>query len=71
MAEFKPGDLVVLKSGGPVMTVDSIDDLASLGIACVWFAGAKRETAYFRAESIEPAPKTLRSSWRRINFMGR
>jgi uncharacterized protein YodC (DUF2158 family) len=57
MAEFKPGDLVVLKSGGPVMTVDSVDHLAGgSGIKCVWFAGAKRETAYFRAESIEPAP---------------
>jgi uncharacterized protein YodC (DUF2158 family) len=57
MADFKPGDLVVLKSGGPVMTVDSIDQLADYGnIACVWFAGAKRETASFRKESIEPAP---------------
>jgi uncharacterized protein YodC (DUF2158 family) len=57
MAEFKPGDLVVLKSGGPVMTVDSIDQLmGGFGIACVWFAGAKRETAYFKKESIEPAP---------------
>jgi uncharacterized protein YodC (DUF2158 family) len=56
MAKFKPGDLVVLKSGGPVMTVDSVDHLAGLGVGCVWFAGAKRETAYFKEEAIEPAP---------------
>jgi uncharacterized protein YodC (DUF2158 family) len=59
MAKFKPGDLVVLKSGGPVMTVESIDPTLLTGrpgIVCVWFAGAKRETAYFEEESIELAP---------------
>lgn len=33
--EFHPGDLVVLKSGGPVMTVDRV--LEDSKIQCVWF----------------------------------
>ena len=44
MAIFKPGDLVVLKSGGPTMTIDSVntdifDDDKITGLLCVWFVG--------------------------------
>ena len=44
MTQFKSGDLVVLKSGGPVMTVDTVntdifDDSKITGLLCVWFAG--------------------------------
>lgn len=38
--EFKVGDLVRLKSGGPVMTVEQIGRIAqseSDGVWCVWF----------------------------------
>lgn len=35
--EFKPGDVVVLKSGGPRMTVSSLDGNR---VWCVWFDGA-------------------------------
>jgi len=56
MADFKPGDLVVLKSGGPVMTVDDVDKYGQTGVSCVWFAGAKREVATFQHHSIELAP---------------
>ena len=42
--QFKPGDVVKLKSGGPKMTVDSVgtflpgDDIQA---KCVWFEGKK------------------------------
>ncbi|MDR3466775.1 MAG: DUF2158 domain-containing protein [Xanthobacteraceae bacterium] len=44
MANFKPGDLVVLKSGGPTMTIDTVntdifDDDKITGLLCVWFVG--------------------------------
>lgn len=52
--KFKAGDLVVLKSGGPTMTVDS--SYSSGGYYTVWFAGAKRERAHFNADSLEAAP---------------
>ena len=52
MAHFKSGDLVVLKSGGPTMTVDTVntdisDDNKITGIVCVWFAGEKLERVRF------------------------
>jgi len=44
MAQFKSGDLVVLKSGGPTMTVDTVntdifDDDRITGLLCAWFVG--------------------------------
>lgn len=44
MPKFKSGDLVVLKSGGPAMTVDTVntdifDDDQITGLLCVWFVG--------------------------------
>ena len=45
MAEdFKLGDLVQLKSGGPVMTVDQISDE---GVFTVWFAYGQRDRRWF------------------------
>jgi uncharacterized protein YodC (DUF2158 family) len=38
--EFKPGDLVRVKSGGPVMTVKQVGKTAMLeeeAVWCVWF----------------------------------
>jgi uncharacterized protein YodC (DUF2158 family) len=51
--QFKRGDQVVLKSGGPTMT---IDEIVTDGVWTVWFAGPKRERAHFHAESLDPAP---------------
>lgn len=51
MILFQSGDLVVLKSGGPTMTVDAVntnifDDDKITGI-CVWFVGEKLEKVRF------------------------
>jgi uncharacterized protein YodC (DUF2158 family) len=36
--DFKPGDLVKLKSGGPVMTVEAVGDhYGTPTVWCVWF----------------------------------
>jgi uncharacterized protein YodC (DUF2158 family) len=61
MTVFKPGDIVVLKSGGPVMTVDTVntdifDDNKVTGILCAWFVGNKLERARFDRDAIVPAP---------------
>jgi uncharacterized protein YodC (DUF2158 family) len=58
MTGFKSGDLVVLKSGGPTMTVDSVntsifDDNKITGIVCVWFVGDKLERVRFEHGAIE------------------
>ncbi|MES2952205.1 MAG: DUF2158 domain-containing protein [Pseudomonadota bacterium] len=45
MAKFKKGDIVLLKSGGPKMTVSEIADYGPTGptegVLCVWFADIK------------------------------
>ena len=59
MTTIKSGDLVVLKSGGPTMTVDSVntsifDDNKVTGIVCVWFVGDRLERSRFEPDAIEP-----------------
>jgi uncharacterized protein YodC (DUF2158 family) len=54
---FSVGDLVVLKSGGPVMTVDKV--IESIGdreisVRCQWFAGKKMEAGVFPVASLNP-----------------
>src|SRR5260370_16633226 len=61
MTVFKSGDLVVLKSGGPTMTVDTVntdifDADKITGILCVWFVGEKLQRVRFDPGAIEPAP---------------
>ena len=60
MPHFKSGDLVVLKSGGPAMTVDTVntdisDDNKITGIVCVWFVGEKLERVRFDHRTLEHA----------------
>ena len=60
MTVIKSGDLVVLKSGGPVMTVDTVntdifDDSKVTGVLCVWFVGEKLERVRFDCRAIESA----------------
>jgi len=70
MTVFKPGNLVVLKSGGPVMTVDAVntdifDDNKVTGIVCVWFLGEKLQRVRFAHDAIEPARLQKTSSRKR------
>jgi len=57
MAEFKKGDTVRLKSGGPLMTVQDVDDYGPLGpkdgVKCVWFEGKHREDSVFDSAVLE------------------
>jgi len=58
MDDFNVGDAVRLKSGGPPMTIDGIDDysMAPTGrkqARCVWFDGAKRMSAVFELPNLE------------------
>jgi len=62
MTAIKSGDLVMLKSGGPTMTVDSVntsifDDSKVTGIVCVWFVGERLERVRFEPGAIEPVRK--------------
>ncbi len=50
------GDVVRLKSGGPAMTVEVV--VSDQMVACCWFDGARRLSAMFRIEMLEPT--TLR-----------
>ena len=60
MPRFKSGDLVVLKSGGTAMTVETVntdifDDNKITGIVCVWFVGEKLERVRFEQGALEHA----------------
>ena len=57
--ELKVGDIVQLKSGGPIMTVTDVgSDYGSVGISvwCVWFVGAKQEKGSFPAAAVKAVP---------------
>ena len=55
MGDFKEGDLVKLKSGGPVMTVS---DLESAGtVYCQYFDGYKLVGCRFSPTTLEQADK--------------
>jgi uncharacterized protein YodC (DUF2158 family) len=49
----KPGDVVQLKSGGQVMTIDSLTD--SQTAWCVWFEGSKPLSGSFKLVVLQKA----------------
>ena len=50
---FQKGDIVVLKSGGPRMTVDSPANLGGhLAAYCTWFSGNKYNRERFDEKSL-------------------
>jgi len=51
VGEYKVGDIVQLKSGGPKMTIDGIEEGEYL---CKWFAGSKVEWGSFKPETLKP-----------------
>ena len=58
MAQLKIGDVVILKSGGPPMTVHNIGDYSPVGpnpgLLCVWFDSAKKMEDVFHPSTVEP-----------------
>ena len=54
MAEWKVGDVVQLKSGGPVMTVDGIG--GSGKCICVWVEKGEPRKATYSPEALQEAP---------------
>jgi uncharacterized protein YodC (DUF2158 family) len=53
MAGIKKGDVVQLKSGGPEMTVNFVEN--SYGVeeaACTWFINNKKESSRFPVETL-------------------
>jgi uncharacterized protein YodC (DUF2158 family) len=54
---FKPGDLVKLKSGGPVMTVERVEDEGGgrMFVFCTWFDQKNvRMKEHFNPETLDP-----------------
>jgi uncharacterized protein YodC (DUF2158 family) len=49
---FLRGDVVVLKSGGPRMT---INEAADRTMHCVWFVGAEQKYAAFDRDAVQKA----------------
>ncbi|KYC14220.1 YodC family protein [Pseudomonas sp. ABFPK] len=52
---FNIGDLVKIKSGGPVMAVKAVWGERQDTFECQWFAGKKLEVGRFPAASLLPA----------------
>jgi uncharacterized protein YodC (DUF2158 family) len=48
--EIRAGDVVVLKSGGPDMTVESIEGLLA---RCVWFLSGELKRGNFPLSTLE------------------
>jgi uncharacterized protein YodC (DUF2158 family) len=56
--EFKKGDTVQMKSGGPIMTVTNIGDrLGELAVWCMWFEKTKKMEDTFPPEALEKVTK--------------
>jgi len=58
MSEIKKGDVVQLKSGGPIMTVENIGDYSGgagpeNGAYCQWFDGKKPMSKLFDVEVLK------------------
>jgi len=75
MTLFKSGDLVVLKSGGPTMTVDAVntdifDDDKITGIVCVWFVGEKLERVRFDPRALDHAQNTKSAEEPSLDALG-
>jgi uncharacterized protein YodC (DUF2158 family) len=61
MGDIKKGDTVVLKSGGPIMTVQDIGNYMWEGIEngakCVWFDGNEPKVQVFDLEMLKKHQK--------------
>lgn len=69
--EFKIGDVVMLKSGGPKMTIQNIGEFIGIshkeGLSCIWFEGSKKIADLFHPDSVELyKPAKITSSYRKV-----
>jgi uncharacterized protein YodC (DUF2158 family) len=54
--QFKPGDVVKLKSGGPAMTVSRVGEVnGKPTVWCDWFDGPKKISGAFEPNSLKHA----------------
>ena len=55
MAELKVGDVVELRSGGPKMTMETLEDFGAgyQQASCVWFEKTKRNNAIFELPTLK------------------
>jgi uncharacterized protein YodC (DUF2158 family) len=53
--DLKVGENVQLKSGGPVMTIDSMDETEAI---CQWFDGNKLQRGTFALAALRRADET-------------
>jgi uncharacterized protein YodC (DUF2158 family) len=57
--EYKAGDVVHLKSGGPKMTVTEVRMWnGKMRVWCEWFSGDKNSSDSFPPESLKPVEQT-------------
>ena len=50
--QFRVGNIVKLKSGGPAMTITNVYGDGELG--CVWFVGTEQKGGTFPPDALEP-----------------
>jgi uncharacterized protein YodC (DUF2158 family) len=58
MANFKIGDVVQLKSGGPQMTISELSGAPGsqdFEVKCIWFEKSKQLSNWFVADTLIPA----------------
>ncbi len=61
--KIKKGDVVCLKSGGPEMTVEKIEQKTEGEAAhCSWFSRNTRQTEYFDIETLKLVGKKTKGS---------
>lgn len=67
MLYLRPGELVRLKSGGPLMTITEYDALKDINkVKCSWFEGTSRLTETFhRDELTDPKSNPTLKRWSR------
>ena len=53
MAKFNPGDVVVLKSGGPKMTVHGYHKGEEKKLTCTWFHNHERVSESFNEDTLD------------------
>ena len=53
MPKFKSGDVVMLKTGSPEMTVHGYRDNNETQLTCVWFDQNGRQSASFKEDTLQ------------------